>query len=221
MRNHNTRYKLLTQCIVALLCISFISLTTFAETATGKKKKKGDAFQALVKKINQSECLRFDFTALTASDVFSTIDTVAGSAVLDAKQKYRVQIGADWFISDGDSVYIYVHEEKQMTIENAKTAAIPTELILLRQLDDLYTSKLLSGDSLYLLTRREDGDSFFPLTLRLSCTGTDARLKWLEFSSENGDMITILFQSMRSMATCSEESFRPSHPAETEVIRLP
>lgn len=208
-------------CVLVLLGIVTLSFPLHAETESGKKKKKGDAYQAVVRKIKQTDCLRFDFTALTASDVFSTVDTLAGSAVLDAQKRYRVQLGADWFLSDGDSVYIFVNEEKQMTVENAKTAAIPTELILLRQLDELYTSKLLSGDSLYLLTRRESGDSFFPSQLSISCSLAETRLKWLQFTSENGDKITILFQAMRNMTACTEETFQPSYPAGTEVIRLP
>lgn len=197
------------------LLSSLLAAGAFAESAT-------DPFERLKADLSSSDCIRLEFISVVSSEVFESVDSVAGSALVAADGRFRIRLGPDWFVQDSASLYSFNAAQNQITIERRPPDSASTlELTFLTRLDQWFDSRILQARKSYLLVRKPASPSSLPDSLTLGLTNGPQRLEQVAFVDENGDAHTIWVRQLTLNARCRSNQFVPDIPDSADVVRLP
>ena len=168
-----------------------------------------------------AECCRFEFISILESDVFDTVDSTRGTALIAADGRYRVNIGPDEYLKTPEMLYSYSGLQNQVTVEKVEGAITPDETIsFITRLDDYYAIVERVKNREYSLTLRDTTAVDLPGAMTLFLSDPPHRLDRLEFLDLNDDRNRIVFLSSEYQSACAADAFEPRYPDSTDVIKL-
>lgn len=165
-------------------------------------------------------CLEISFMSIVESDIFSTVDTVLGTARIAPDGRYAITLGNDNYLFDGQAHYSFSLETNQIIIRTGATASELPQIQLFANLDSLYATEPPKTKHLYRLTLRTNMGDDLPNPLELELTADGKRLKQLRFRDVNEDTNRILIDSLKLFDTCGDSWFIPDFPDSAEIVKL-
>ena len=177
-----------------------------------------DPLQVLMDRMAAADCCRFEFISILESDVFETVDSTAGTALISAGDRYDITLGPDRYLRTDEFLYSYSGENEQVTLEQVESSIVPEETIrFITQLDRHYLIHPVSDK--YSLVRKPEIDSNLPLMIVLTLTEA-GELGRLEYIDDNGDTNQIVIIEASYQPECDSTAFAPQFPDSTEFIKL-
>ena len=177
-----------------------------------------DPLHLVLDQMAVAECCHFEFLSILESDVFESVDTTAGTALIGAGSHYNISLGPDRYLRTDEFLYSYSGENEQVTVERVGSTEAPDETIrFITQLDHYYKIKWVTDK--YMLTRKAGLESNLPqmILLTLNESGGLGRLFYID---DNGDTNRIVIVDSSYRTECDSASFVPDFPNTTEVIKL-
>ncbi len=192
--------------------LAMIGVTSFAAE---------DRFGAIKDQLAEAPCVQFDFISVVESDIFDVIDSTGGMAVLARDGRYRIEIGPDTYLNDGEFLFCYAPDNNQVTIEpHDSSGGIDEEVSFLTRLDEIYQTHDLKTDGCYRLVRRDSTSSDLPDTMIVWLDEDHQRIERLEFFDINDDHNALILLGQELRTTCREQLFVPDFPDSVERVRL-
>ena len=181
-----------------------------------------DPLEALTDRLSRAACVEVTFLSIIGSQVFATVDTTAGRAVVAADGRYHLFLGEDEYLCDGDSLWSYSAENNQVTVEGVETeSGDPGMITLVTQLDEAYDSRIIRPGREYELWRREsDGEGILPDTLMVTLSEDGKTLERIRYYDVNGDPNEIVIRRLSPRDRCPGEAFAPQWPDTVETVRV-
>ena len=177
-----------------------------------------DPLRMTMNRMAQAECCSYEFISILESDVFESIDSTVGTALIGADDRYDIRLGPDRYLRTEEFLYSYSGENEQVTVEQVGLSATPDETIrFITQLDRYYLIQPTDGK--YELTIKPGDESGLPqmIILTLSEAG---ELDHLEYVDDNGDTNRIVIVKSDFQSECDSTAFVPDFPDTTEIIKL-
>jgi len=169
-------------------------------------------------RMTQAECCRFEFISILESEVFETVDSTAGTALISSDDRYDILLGPDRYLRSDEFLYSYSGENEQVTVERVESSVAPDETItFITQLDRHYLIHPVADK--YSLVRKPEIDSNLPQMIVLTLTES-GELGRLEYIDDNGDTNRIVIVESSFQPGCDSAAFVPNFPESTEVIKL-
>jgi len=180
-----------------------------------------DPFEIIKKDFREAACSQIEFISVLESKVFDEVDSTEGQIYLADNGRYWLDIGPDQYLMTHNELYSYSGENNQVTIEAVDTSSqSPSEISLLRRLDELYETHIITPGREYRLTRKSKNSENLPDTMLVFLDSIGKKLERLEYYDFNGDRNRILIQVYRHQKDCDEKRFEPNFPESAERIKL-
>jgi len=173
-------------------------------------------------KLAAADCVRFEFITIVTSEVFETVDTLPGTALIAADGRYLVELGSDVFLDDGKHLYSYSEENEQVVIEPSAVGQGANEVTFVTQLEKYYkVAPYWKPLNEYSLRLRDSVEIDLPKHMNMSVDVGRNELDWLHFKDENDDRTKIDFLSQDCLDECDSTAFLPDFPETAEKVKLP
>ena len=178
---------------------------------------QADKFDQIKKRIADSDCNYFEFVTIIVSDIFDTVDSTLGTALISSNGKYAISAGDEEYLSDLNYQYTYSKSTNQVLIEKVQGSS-SDEILFITKLDEFYKSYILSPDLSYRLIKKEKIEGDYPDTLFI--TISEDRLKQIEYNDVNEELNRIYFIKQQYDFKCNDSSFMPVYPDSVEKVKL-
>jgi outer membrane lipoprotein-sorting protein len=186
----------------------------------GVSLAQGDPFEQIKAAMAKAACCRFEFISIVESEVFESVDSTDGSALLAADGRYLIKIGGDEYLRTADRLYSYSRDENQVTVEKVDRANVSDETVsFITRFDKYYRTLSRKLGSEYLLIRL-DSASRLPDSVTVNVSGKKPQLESLEYLDDNGDFNRIVFRLREYESACDERLLSPHFSDSVEVIEL-
>lgn len=200
---------------IQVLSALALAFTVAAAPATA------DNFDKIKTMMAAAACNHFEFLSVLESEIFNSVDTIPGSAVIASDGRYAIDIGEDQYLYDLEFLYSYSRYHAQVTVEQvAASASLSEEISYITRLDEYYRTFVVESGRRYRLLKTDSTTGQVPDSLNLFLTPDGQKLDRIEFFDENEDFNRILFLSHRMLSECEETAFRTNFPDSVEVIKL-
>jgi len=187
---------------------------------TGSTLAQSDPFEQIKAAMAKAACCRFEFVSIVESEVFESVDSTHGSALLAADGRYLIKIGGDEYLRTTDRLYSYSRDEQQVTVEVVDPAGVSDETVsFITRFDKYYRTLIRKPGREYFLIKL-DSTSRLPDSVTVKVSGKKPQLESLEYSDDNADLNRIVFLSREYQATCDVGVLTPYFPDSVEVIEL-
>jgi len=182
----------------------------------------GKAFDRLTSRLSSAACVELQFVSIIASDVFKSVDSAEGTAVLARDGRYKIHIGSDEYLFDGGFLYSYSAENNQVTVEATDSTNGTSESVaFLTRLDDWYDSHILQPGRKYRLVKRAEApDGALPDSMRITIDAEQNRLVRVVYFDINDDLHEVAISRQILSDSCREELFLPDWPDSVETVKL-
>ncbi|RME23636.1 MAG: outer membrane lipoprotein carrier protein LolA [Candidatus Zixiibacteriota bacterium] len=199
--------------------IVFCGLLLWAVSGNGETDQ---AFRQLSSDLSSAACVELTFINIMASDVFKTVDSTDGTAVLAHDGRYRIRIGGDEYLFDGHRLYSYSADNNQVTVETVDSTTEQSKSVaFLTRLDDWYTADVIRPSRTYRLIKRQEApDGTLPDSMRVTIDAEKRRLRRVAYFDINDDRHEIVITGQHLRDSCAEEMFLPDWPDSVETVKL-
>ncbi len=177
-----------------------------------------DPLHLIMDEMAAADCCRFEFISILESEVFDTVDSTTGTAMIASDSRYRISLGPDVYLRTDELLYSYSGENEQVTVERVGGSSARDETIrFITQLDNYYRIQWVTDK--YMLNRKANSDSNLPkmILLTLNDAGGLGRLFYID---DNGDTNWIVISESSFQPECDSAAFAPDFPETTELIKL-
>lgn len=180
-----------------------------------------DPFEAIKAAMADAECCRFEFVTILTSEVFDSVDSTAGIALIASDGRYLIDIGRDEYLRTRDRLYSYSREQNQVTVERVDSAAVSDEAVsFVTRLDDFYRTSVRAAGREYFLQKIDTAATALPDSLTVVISGQPRVLDYLEYRDVNDELNRVVFSKREYLNRCDETGFDPAFPDTVEVINL-
>ena len=181
----------------------------------------GATFDQTKSKLAGSRCVYFQFLSTVDSKVFDSVDSSYCSAYISKDGRFRVEVGPDYYIYNGDSLYSFSWENNQIVIEKPDDSdAVSSEISFVMKLQEWYDSKSMKKKNSYKLTKKKGISGDIPDSMVISINDKTADIKTVEYYDINGDLNHIMILEQAADSTCNGKRFIPEISDSTERIRI-
>jgi len=186
----------------------------------GSSLAQKDPFEQIKAAMAGAACCHFEFISIIESEVFESVDSTNGSALLAADGRYFIKVGGDEYLRTADRLYSYSSDENQVTVEIVDPAGVTEETVsFITRIDKYYRTISRKPGREYFLIRLDSAGSL-PDSVTVIVSGKKPQLESLEYRSDNADFNHIVFLSRDYQAMCDERLLTPHFPDTVEVIEL-
>ena len=200
--------------------IKLLLYSAMFSVLVGSSAAQTDPFDQIKAAMARAACCHFEFISIVESEVFQTVDSTNGSALLAADGRYLIKIGGDEYLRTADRLYSYSRDENQVTVEKVEQAGITDETVsFITRFDKYYRTVARKSGREYLLIRL-DSTSRLPDSVTVKVYGKKLQLESLEYSDDNGDLTDIVFLSRENQSECDDRLLTPLFPDSVEIIEL-
>lgn len=194
--------------LIPILILSFLVLT-------------GSDFDSAKKKLKNSDCTYFEFLTTIESKIFDIVDSSYGEAYIARDGRYKVTVGPDIYLYDGDTLYTYFWENNQVIMERPDTSnPVASEISFVVKLDEWYDSKALKQKNSWQLKKKENIEGDIPDSMTLMINPGISEISLIEYFDINQDLNRIKIIKQRSDSLCKAKEFLPDFPDSVEKVRL-
>ncbi len=188
-------------------------------TATALEAK--DPFDKIKRDFREAACSEVSFVSVLESRVFDEVDSTEGQIYLAENGRYWLEIGPDQYLMTHRELYSYSSENNQVTIQQVDTTdESPSEISLLRRLDELYETHIITRGREYRLIRISKHGEDLPDTMLVYLDSSGKKLERLEYNDINGDRNRVLIRSYSHQKECNQDRFKPDFPDSAQRIKL-
>ena len=200
--------------------VIFLSIITIILLG-GPGRTASDPLDNIKEAMKQADCCRFEFTSILYSDIFESVDSTVGTALIAKDGRYYVEIGTDAYVRTFDKFYSYSQTQNQVTVERVEAGIVTgNEVSFITNLDDFFqTTVVLPGEE-YRLRRNDSPADGLPDSLMLYLGDTPPHLERIEYYDLNDDLTVIVFRTRHYLSECDDSTLEPHFPDSVEVIRL-
>ncbi len=171
--------------------------------------------------LSRSDCIHFEFLSTIDSKIFDVVDSADGDAYIAQDGRYCIEVGADLYLFDGDSLYTYIPENNQVIIEKPDSAGlVADEISFVMKLDEWYDSQSLKQKNRYRLVKKKGIEGDMPDSMIITVDEKSPNIKQIEYLDINGDLNRIEILKQESDTTCDNYKFKPHFPDSVERIRI-
>jgi len=181
--------------------------------------RAGDSFERIKGDLAGAKCVELEFIIILDSEVFDTVDSALGRAMLAHDGRYSVAIGEDKYIYDRQLLYSYSGEQKQVTVERIEGPSAAGVSFLIR-LDEYYSSTLIGGNREYRLIKEGTVIGNMPDSMVISIDVEARAIERIEYFDVNDDLNTVVITSQTLDNDCDSAQFIPGWPEGTQILRL-
>jgi len=197
--------------------VVFVAACLFAVTAPADP----DPFETIKAAMAEAECCRFEFVTILTSEVFDSVDSTAGTALIASDGRYHIGIGPDEYLRTRDRLYSYSQEQNQVTVERVDSSAVSDETVsFVTRLDDFYRTSVRIAGREYFLRKIDTAATALPDSLTVVISGQPPVLDYLEYLDVNDEVNRVVFSKREYLGRCDETGFEPAFPDTVEVINL-
>jgi len=197
--------------------LATVSVLLLAMNAVGQD----EPFESIKAAMSRAACCRYEFLSIIESDVFESVDTTVGAALISSDGRYHVSIGTDEYLKTSDRLYSYSKAENQLTVEQTGAGAAALESVsFITRLDDFYATRVVVPSRQYFLRRSDTTAVDLPDSLTVYLAAGKPRLDRLEFFDVNDDLNRVVFRKCDYLNSCDEADLTPRFPDSAEVINL-
>lgn len=211
-----------------IIAASGILLLLFALTAPdGTCKTAQEILQDLQNRYDTLSDLEVTFTQEVHSGVFAAVERTSGKMFLASRDRFRVQTDGQTIVSDGELIWVYSRENKQVTIDKvsrSKDLVRPSDYLF--SFRESYTSSLLPDtiiddvECLVVQLDCESGDEFIQ-EMTLYIAKDDLLTHRASYTDINGNRVVMNFSDIRIDSGLPKETFIFETPKGVEEVRLP
>src|SRR5574341_1450165 len=178
-------------------------------------------FNEVKSNLSNSNCTRFEFLSTIDSKVFDAVDSAFGQAYIAKDGRYKIEVGADLYLFDGDTVYTYFWENNQVIMEKPDSSdLVADEISFVVKLDEWYDSKSLKEKNSYRWVRKKGIVGDIPDSMVIKVNDKKSVIESIEYLDINGDLNRIEIIKQVSDSTCDKLRFQPEFPDSVEKVRL-
>lgn len=204
---------------VVLLCL------IIAVPCSGQEAKK--ILAELQDRYDKLVDLEVDFKQEVHSGVFASVERTSGKMYLSSGDKFRVQTDEQVIVSDGEFLWVYSKENKQVTIDKvAKSRDLVRPSDYLFSFRETYRHELLpdtllrkSECTVVRLVCEEKNEFIQQMTLYIS--KLDLLTHRATYIDINGNTVIVDFHDLKIDKGISDDIFRFETPRGVEEVRLP
>jgi outer membrane lipoprotein-sorting protein len=181
----------------------------------------GSSFERTKRKLASSNCIYYQFVTTVESKVFDVVDTAYCTAYIAKDGRFRVEVGPDYFIFNGDSLYSYSFENNQVVIEQPDPDdPVSSEISFVMKLEEWYDSSELKEKNTYKLVKRKGIEGEIPDSMIMSIDKESTDIKTIQYFDQNGDLNNIIITNQVIDTACNSDRFIPDYPDSVEKIRF-
>ncbi|MGB5105444.1 MAG: outer membrane lipoprotein carrier protein LolA [Candidatus Zixiibacteriota bacterium] len=167
------------------------------------------------------------FTQVVASGDFFDDDKSSGAMLLSYPEKFRVETPEQTLVSDGDSLWTYSVENKQVTIEPMdRLEDVVTPADYLFRFKEHYE---LSYDSIATIAKqpyhqislKSKDDSQYVRSMKVLIDTETSLVRRVIYRDMNDNNITLDFKDWKLGETIAPTQFRFKTPSGVEEVRVP
>jgi len=178
-------------------------------------------FAAIKNQLAEAPCVQFEFLSVVESDIFDLVDSTAGVATLASDGRYRIEIGGETYLNDGEHLFCYIPDNNQVTIEtNDGGGGLDDEVSFLIRLDEIYETFVREPEGCFRLIRLDSTAGYLPDTMIVWLDEDHRRIARLEFIDINDDRNLLILLRQDLLTACTEYQFAPNFPDSVERVRL-
>jgi len=171
--------------------------------------------------------LEVDFTQEVHSGVFASVERTSGKMYLASGDKFRVQTDEQAIVSDGELLWVYSKENKQVTIDKvAKSHDLVRPSDYLFSFREAYRHELLPDTviekdecTVVRLVCEEKNEFIQQMTLYIS--KSDLLTHRAVYVDINGNTVIVDFSDLKIDEGLPDDIFRFKTPKGVEEVRLP
>lgn len=171
--------------------------------------------------------LKVDFNQEVHSGVFASVERISGKMYLASGDRFRVQTDEQIIVSDGDTLWVYSKENKQVTIDKvAKSRDLVRPSDYLFSFREAYRHELMpdtllrkSECTVVRLVCVEKNEFIQQMTLYIS--KQDLLTHRAVYDDINGNTVIVDFHDLKIDKGIPDDIFRFETPKGVEEVRLP
>jgi hypothetical protein len=183
--------------------------------------KSEDRFDRIKRDLKDAACAEFRFISVLESDIFETVDTTSGWAILASDKRYFVKLERDQYLFDLEKLFSYSEENNQVLVEKSVAeSGSNAEFTFLSRLDELYKSYVITPDKRYRLIHRQSGGDNLPDSMVVTLSDDSLRLETLEYFDINEERNLIVILEQKLYLRCKESWFIPDFPDTVKWIEM-
>jgi chaperone LolA len=171
--------------------------------------------------------LEVSFTQEVHSGVFASVERTSGKMFLASEDRFRVQTEQQVVVSDGELLWVYSRENRQVTIDKvAKSKDMVRPSDYLFSFRESYTSRLIADTVIGNIDCH---------VVRLDCAGADEFIQQMtlyvgkkdllthraSYVDINGNTVVMSFSDLKIDSGLPKETFVFETPKGVEEVRLP
>jgi hypothetical protein len=178
-------------------------------------------FNSVKKNLTDADCTYFAFLTIIESRVFEVADSSYGNAYIARDGRYKITVGPDVYLYDGDTLYTYFWENKQVIIEQPDSGdLVASEISFVVKLDEWYDSKALKQSDSWQLVRKQNIEGDIPDSMVITANADSPEIKQIEYFDINQDLNRIKILKQQADSSCIDRNFLPDFPDSVEKVRL-
>ncbi len=208
------------QILFAVILTAFLIGGVQAQTSK-------DVLAQLQKRYDDLNDLEVSFEQQVHSGVFASTQKTSGKMYLARDDKFRMQTDEQTIVSDGELLWVYSKENKQVTIDKvAKTADLVRPSDYLFTFRESYSTSLLPDtilgktECIRVKLVSDEKDEFIQ-RMTLFVGKEDLLTHRAEYDDINGNRVEISFKDIKIDKGLKPEIFKFKTPKGVEEIRLP
>ncbi len=196
-------------------------IALFAGLLGGYTYPAVDPLTEIKQGMRRAACCRFEFISALESEVFDSVDSTLGTALIARDGRYQIEIGSDVYTRTAEHLFSYSRVQNQVTEERLGAAARADEEIgFITRLDDFYHTNVISPGLTYLLLKHDSSAVGLPDSLTLYLAGDPPQLDRLEYLDINEEVNRVIFLSSEYLRECNDSALEPRFPDSVEIIKL-
>ncbi len=168
-----------------------------------------------------------NFSQVVQTGNFFDDEKVSGVMLLAYPEKFRIETSAQTLVSDGDTLWTYSEENRQVTIEpmnRLEDVVTPADyLFRLRERYDLTadSSEVIDKRVHHRLSLRARDDDYYVRSMRVYVDPATNLIRRVVYRDINDNRITLDFSDWKLGAAIKSEQFRFKTPSGVEEVRVP
>lgn len=180
-----------------------------------------DKFDSLKARMRVAKCSNFEFMSIIESEVFSSVDSIVGSAWIAKDGRYSIRLGDDQYLFDGKLLHSYSSDNEQVVVEKIDSGTtVGNEVSFIVRLDEFYISTTHIRNREYILRKKPDQNGNYPDSLRLYLDAVSGSLTKFTYFDENEDRNSIIIEKMELKNDCPDSLFEAVWPDGTDIVKL-
>ncbi len=180
-----------------------------------------EQFARVAETLSSAGCIELDFLSIIVSDIFNTVDTIDGHAVLADDGRYNIRMDNDRYLYTGDLVYNYSAPNNQVVVERVSPdMVVGDQISFLTRLDLWYHYRATEREGVFRLWKNDSIHGDIPDSMTALINLETTTMQSLSYYDINDELNRVIFRHQSLSTDCADSLFTPDFPDSADVLRL-